>query len=154
MAENVERELAHPTVKDLRDRVAARRHSISVTVGALEERVGNALDWRRHPLVMVGLAAGVGLLAARVFRRRRTPRDRLLNVLADATQDLSREIRGAVRQVTRPRPSPLAAIARAGAGLLASHLLASLREGAEHERRRSEPTTRHTPFATPASQKI
>lgn len=73
---------------ELRVRVEGGFRSLAETKAALRGKVGEATDvkWqaRRHPLWVLGLAAGTGLVGAYVLRGRRRIAVRLLAMLAAA----------------------------------------------------------------------
>ena len=77
----------------IRQDIAARRESISETVDKLEERIQETFDWRQYvasyPVVALGLAAGIGFLAAGLFKRNPTPQERIMDAVADLTDDLT-----------------------------------------------------------------
>src|SRR5262249_54490340 len=91
------------------------------------------------PRVVVGAAAGLGLLGARLLRRRDSPRDRLLNTLTSATEDLSRDIRRVLQGARQPRPSAMGALLRSAAGLLLSQAWSAYQQAAPAEPRRRQP---------------
>ena len=63
------------SVEELRERVSSRFRSVGAAAGALRAEVRAATDPRRiagrHPAWVLGAAAGAGLLAAGLVRRRR-----------------------------------------------------------------------------------
>ena len=77
----------------IRQDIAAKRESISETVDKLGDRIQETLDWREYvaeyPAVALGLAAGAGFLVAGIVKRRPTPQERIMDAVADLTQDMT-----------------------------------------------------------------
>jgi hypothetical protein len=111
-------------VEELRERVSSRFRSVGAAAGALRAEVRAATDprriARRHPVWVLGAAAGAGLLAAILVRRRRRQRS---DNPPRPTFDWLRRLSG------RPRPQPGvvtavgARVVRGALGLVASVLL-------------------------------
>lgn len=84
------------SAQEIRQDIAAKRETISETVDKLGERIHQTLDWREYvaeyPGVALGLAAGVGFLVARVFKREPTPQERIMDAVADIAEDLTDRI--------------------------------------------------------------
>jgi len=95
---------------EIRQDIAARRESITETVDRLSDRFQRKLDWRAYvsdyPLAALGVAAGLGLLAARVFKPRRTPGERIKDALAYGVEDLTDRFRHQIEDMS-PRHSGL-----------------------------------------------
>jgi len=86
------------SLEEIRGDIAAKRDSISQTVGSLGERIQGAMDWRayvrRYPYRAVGAAVGTGfLLAATLAGRKATPMDRIMDVLVDKAEELGDDLR-------------------------------------------------------------
>lgn len=77
----------------IRQDIAAKRETISETVDKLGERIHETLDWREYisdyPLVAVGAAAGIGFLVSAIFKHRPTPQERIMDAVAELTEDLT-----------------------------------------------------------------
>lgn len=77
----------------IRQDIAAKRESISDTVDKLGERIHESFDWREYvaeyPGVVLGVAAGAGFLIAGIFKRRPTPQERILDAVADLTEEMT-----------------------------------------------------------------
>ena len=77
----------------IRQDIATKRESISETVDKLGERIQETLDWREYiaeyPVVAIGLAAGVGFLVSGIFKYRPTPQERIMDAVAELTEDLT-----------------------------------------------------------------
>jgi ElaB/YqjD/DUF883 family membrane-anchored ribosome-binding protein len=84
----------------IRQDIAAKRDSISETVDKLGERIQESLDWReyisKYPMLALGLAAGAGFLIAGLFKRQPTPRERIMDAVAEITEDFTDRIHDAV----------------------------------------------------------
>ncbi len=74
---------------DIRRDIDEKKEVISEAVNKLGQRIHEKVDWRgqvtKHPFVALGAAAGIGFLAAGIFRRRANP----LEEVADALHNLS-----------------------------------------------------------------
>jgi hypothetical protein len=81
------------TADEIRQDIAARRESITEAVDRLSDRFQRTLDWRAyvsdHPLVALGVAAGLGFLTAKMFAPRQSPGDRIREALADGFEDFT-----------------------------------------------------------------
>ena len=80
----------------IRQDIAAKRETITETVDKLSERIHQSLDWReyigQYPMVAVGLAAGLGFLVSGIFKHRPTPQERIVDAVAELTEDLTGRI--------------------------------------------------------------
>jgi ElaB/YqjD/DUF883 family membrane-anchored ribosome-binding protein len=80
------------SAEEIRQDIAAKRESISETVDRLSDKVQRTFDWRtyagQYPLVALGVAAGLGLVVSRIFSPKPTPRERILDALAETVEDL------------------------------------------------------------------
>ena len=72
---------------EIRQDIAQGGEKISQTVEELGHRVKEKLDWREYvkasPCWTLGAAAGLGYLASGLLRKRTTPTERLVRILAD-----------------------------------------------------------------------
>jgi ElaB/YqjD/DUF883 family membrane-anchored ribosome-binding protein len=91
-AENVQssrRTQTQRSAEEIRKDIDEKKETISDAVNRLGERIQEKVDWRghvrRHPLLTLGAAAGVGFLVSGIFTRRANP----LEQVADALQELS-----------------------------------------------------------------
>jgi ElaB/YqjD/DUF883 family membrane-anchored ribosome-binding protein len=84
------------SAREIREDIAAKRESISETVDRLSDKVQRTFDWRTYagdyPLVAIGLAAGVGFLVSRIFTPKPTPRERILDAIAETVEDMKGRI--------------------------------------------------------------
>lgn len=85
------------TADEIRQDIAERREAISETVSRLNDRIQRTFDWREyiadHPLAAVGVAVGAGLLVSGMFKRKQTPRERILHALSDSVEDVTGRLR-------------------------------------------------------------
>jgi len=103
---------AHDDISDrssvaIRQDIAAKRESISETVDKLGERIQETFDWHEYvaeyPGIALGLAAGAGFLAAGIFKRRPSPQDRILDAMADLTEDMTDRVGGVMAGVIQKK---------------------------------------------------
>jgi ElaB/YqjD/DUF883 family membrane-anchored ribosome-binding protein len=84
---------AERSAEEIRHDIAARRESITDTVDRLSDRFQQTLDWKAyvsgHPLTAIGVAAGLGFLASRIFKPRPTAGNRIKDALAHGIEDLA-----------------------------------------------------------------
>jgi len=111
----------------IRNDIAAKRESISETVDKLGDRIQETLDWREYiaeyPGVALGLAAGAGFLISGIFKRRPTPRDRIMDAVAELTEDMTDRVGGVMAGVIQKnlvsrRTVKAAAVAMLGRALM------------------------------------
>ena len=80
------------SAREIRQDIAARRESIADTVDRLSDKFQQTLDWRtyaaEYPFVALGLAAGAGYLVSRLFKPKPTPRDRIMDAVAESIEEL------------------------------------------------------------------
>lgn len=90
---------------EIRQNIAATRETISETVDKLGERINQTLDWREYvaeyPAVALGLAAGIGFLISGIFKRNPTPQERMLDAVADMTEDITDRVMGIAGNVIK-----------------------------------------------------
>jgi len=91
----------------IRQDIAAKRESISETVDKLGERIHETFDWHEYvaeyPGVALGLAAGAGFLIAGIFKRKPSPRERILDAVADLTEDMTDRVGGVMSEVIQKK---------------------------------------------------
>lgn len=91
------------TAEEIRHDIETKRENISETVDLLGDRIQESLDWRvyvgKHPFVAVGVASGLGLLVSKLFVRHPTPRERMLDAIADSIEDTSGRMRDYLGEV-------------------------------------------------------
>jgi len=84
---------AERSAEDIRQDIAARRESITETVDRLSDRFQQTFDWKAYvsdyPLAAVGVAAGLGFLAARIIKPRPSAGKRIKDALAYGIEDLA-----------------------------------------------------------------
>jgi ElaB/YqjD/DUF883 family membrane-anchored ribosome-binding protein len=103
----VESEAPARSAEAIRHDIAAKRESISDTVDKLGERISETFDWREYvaeyPAIALGLAAGTGLLIAGIFRRKPTPQERILEAVAELTEDMKDRVGDAMAGIVQKR---------------------------------------------------
>lgn len=81
-------ELAERSSEDLRQEIEAKKEAFTETINRLDRHVQRAVDWRAqvgdHPYLALGLAFGVGCLFAGIFKSKPSPRERIMEALAEA----------------------------------------------------------------------
>jgi len=91
----------------IRQDIAAKRESISETVDKLGDRIQESLDWREYvteyPAISLGVAAGAGFLIAGVFKRRPSPRERIMEAVAELTEDMTDRVGGVMAGVIQKK---------------------------------------------------
>ncbi len=84
---------AERSAEEIRHDIAARRGSITDAVDRLSDRFQQTLDWKAYisdyPLAALGVAAGLGFLAARMFKPRPSAGKRIKDALAYGVEDLA-----------------------------------------------------------------
>ena len=84
---------AERSAEEILQDIAARRESITDTVDRLSDRFQQTLDWRAYvsdyPLAALGVAAGLGFLAARIIKPRPSAGRRIKDALAHGIEDLA-----------------------------------------------------------------
>jgi hypothetical protein len=79
------------SAEEIRQDIAAKRESITETVERLNDKFQSTLDWRTYasdyPYVALGAALGLGYLVSRVFARKPSPRDRIMDAIAESVED-------------------------------------------------------------------
>jgi len=119
------------TAESIRQDIAAKRESISGTVDRLGDRIQESLDWRsyvgEYPIVALGLAAGVGFACSGIFKRRLTPRERILEALAETVEDVTDRVRDNVDDVLQRKASfAIGSLMKSGIGGLAASVCSTL----------------------------
>lgn len=111
------------SAEEIRRDIASRRESISETVDQLSNRFERTFDWRtyvsEHPLAALGVAAGIGFLAAGLFRHRDSSAQRISDTLADAVEDLTGRFRHQLDFIGLSRPGLRTSIKAAAVGAAA-----------------------------------
>jgi ElaB/YqjD/DUF883 family membrane-anchored ribosome-binding protein len=87
-------EPAERSSEDLRQEIEAKKEAIAETINRLDQHVKRAIDWRAqvgdHPYLALGLAVGVGCLLVGIFKSKPSPRERIMEALADGVEDWCR----------------------------------------------------------------
>ena len=94
---NMASESASRDPAQLRNDIEASREAITDTIKRLDEHVHRAVDWRAqvrdHPFVALGTAAVGGMLLAAMFRPKPSPRDRIVDAIAESVEDITDKVR-------------------------------------------------------------
>jgi ElaB/YqjD/DUF883 family membrane-anchored ribosome-binding protein len=140
------------SVEEIRNDIAARRAAIATTVDRLGDKVEQTLDWRtyvnEHPMVALGIAAGVGMLAGRLFKPRPSPRQRILDAFADTMDDMRGQVRSVINQSTERRPGLGGAVKAAATAMVtkaAADYLQARFIGQEHDVNEEHPAINDEP---------
>ena len=125
--QRTEDEMPERSAVAIRQDIAAKRESISETVDKLGERLHETFDWREYvaeyPAVALGLAAGVGFLVAGIFKRNPTPQERILDAVADLTEDMTDRVGGVMAQVIQKKLISGRTLKAAAAAMIAKSLV-------------------------------
>jgi ElaB/YqjD/DUF883 family membrane-anchored ribosome-binding protein len=123
-------EPAERSAEDLRQEIKDKKEAITETLNRLDRRVQRAIDWRaqvgNHPYLALGLAVGVGYLFAGIFKSKPSPRERIMEALAEGVEDVVDQARNRIGSQFR-RPSKGSALKAAAAALVAKAATAYLR---------------------------
>jgi hypothetical protein len=107
--------------EEIRQDIAAKRESITETVERLNDKFQSTLDWRTYagdyPLVALGLAAGLGYVVSRIFTPKPTPRQRIMEAIADSVEDFKDQF-GGYLEVVPPKKSAVSTSVKAAASAL------------------------------------
>ena len=95
---------------EIRNDIAARRESITHAVDQLGEKIHEAFDWRgyvrRYPYASVGVAFGTGLLVSRIFKKKASPIDRLVDAISDRAERLGEDLRKSATRLVMKTAAP------------------------------------------------
>lgn len=113
--------------EELRQDIEEQKESIAGTLKQLDRRLHSAADWRthvgEHPFIAVGIAFSVGGLLSGMFRRKPTPRERILDALAESVVDITDQVRN--RFVSQFTHSVGRGLLKASAATLVTKMAAS-----------------------------
>jgi hypothetical protein len=77
--------------EDIRQDIAKGGDNISRAVDEIDERIKEKLDWREYvkdyPYWALGVAAGLGYFASRMFIPRTTPMERIMGSITEEARD-------------------------------------------------------------------
>lgn len=94
---NTSPEPAERRAEDLRQQIKDKKEVIAETLNRLDQRVHRAADWRAHvgdhPYLALGLAVSVGCLFSGIFKSKPSPRERMMEALADGVEDIADQVR-------------------------------------------------------------
>ena len=130
------------SAEEIRQDIAAKRESISQTVDQLGDRLHQKLDWRervtQHPYVALGAAAAVGVLLSGTFKHRPTPRERIMDAVAETIEDFTDDVRNSVTGLFLKTAGP-SFLRSAIAGILTKAVVDVLKNKATSEGRWEPP---------------
>jgi ElaB/YqjD/DUF883 family membrane-anchored ribosome-binding protein len=128
-------ESAERSPEDLRQEIEAKKEAIAETINRLDQHVQRAVDWRAqvgdHPYLALGLAVGVGCLFAGIFKSKLSPRERMMEALAEGVEDTADQVRNRLASEFR-RPPTGSALKAAAAALVTKAATAYLRNKLSH----------------------
>jgi ElaB/YqjD/DUF883 family membrane-anchored ribosome-binding protein len=128
-------ESAERSPEDLRQEIEAKKEAIAETINRLDQHVQRAVDWRAqvgdHPYLALGLAVGVGCLFAGIFKSKPSPRERMMEALAEGVEDIADQVCNRLASEFR-RPPTGSALKAAAAALVTKAATAYLRNKLSH----------------------
>jgi ElaB/YqjD/DUF883 family membrane-anchored ribosome-binding protein len=93
-------EPAERSSEDLRQEIEAKKEAFAETINRLDRYAQRAVDWRAqvgdHPYLALGLAFGVGCLFAGIFKSKPSPRERIMEALAEGVEDIADQARNRI----------------------------------------------------------
>jgi ElaB/YqjD/DUF883 family membrane-anchored ribosome-binding protein len=103
---NTTSESADRNPAQLRNEIEASKEAITDTIKRLDDRMHRAVDWRAqvrdHPLFAISVAAAGGMLLAGMLKRKPSPRERIIDAIAESVEDVTNKIRNRVgTEITR-----------------------------------------------------
>jgi hypothetical protein len=105
--QRIEDEYPERSAVAIRQDIAAKRESISDTVDKLGERIHETFDWHEYvaeyPAIALGLTAAAGFLVAGIFKRRATPQERIMEAVAELTEDMTDRVGGVMAGVIQKK---------------------------------------------------
>ena len=105
--QRIEDEYPERSAVAIRQDIAAKRESISDTVDKLGERIHETFDWHEYvaeyPAIALGLTAAAGFLVAGIFKRRATPQQRIMEAVAELTEDMTDRVGGVMAGVIQKK---------------------------------------------------
>lgn len=91
------------SAEEIRHDIAAKRESITQTVGRLGNKIQDTFDWRgyvqRYPYQTLGVAVGAGLVLGMLFKRRTSPSQRIIDALVEKAEEIGDDLRDSARKV-------------------------------------------------------
>jgi len=110
------------SAEEIRQDIAAKRESITETVERLNDKFQSTLDWRTYagdyPYVALGAALGLGFLVSRVFARKPSPRDRIMEAIADSVEDFKGQFGDYLEMVPQKKSAIGSSVKAAATALL------------------------------------
>jgi len=92
--------------EQLRSEIESSKEAITDTIKRIDDHIHRAVNWREqvreHPFVALGAAAVGGVLIAGMFSRKPSPRDRIVDAIAESVEDITDSVRNRIgNQLTR-----------------------------------------------------
>jgi len=110
------------SAEEIRQDIAAKRESITETVDRLSDKVQQTFDWHtyiaEYPIVAITAAAGLGYLVSRIFAPKPSPRDRIMEAIADSVDDFKDQFSDYLDIVPKKRGQTTTTIKAAATALL------------------------------------
>jgi len=142
------------SAEEIRQDIAAKRESITETVERLNDKFQSTLDWRTYagdyPLVALGAAVGLGYLVSRIFTPKPSPRQRIMEAIADSVDDFKDQF-GDYLDIVPPKKGAVSSSVKAAATALLTKaatdyvknvVTGKLSENRAHEDDEESPTRR------------
>jgi hypothetical protein len=118
---NIKESDGERSAEEIRQDIAAKRESITETVDRLNDKFQSTLDWRTYaadyPYIAIGAALGLGFLVSKVFARKPSPRDRIMEAIADSVEDFKGQF-GDYLDIVPPKKSSVGTSVKAAATAL------------------------------------
>lgn len=156
--QRVQEETSDRSASAIRQDIVAKRESISETVDKIGERIHGTFDWHEYvaeyPAVAIGLAAGAGFLIAGMFKRRPTPQERILDAVAELTEEMTDRVGSVLSGVIQKKlvsgrtlkAAATAMIAKAAVDFVKNKVSAAM---SEPDTRAAGPTTQSNTRSNP-----
>ncbi len=126
-------DISERSAAEIRHDIAAKRESISETVDKLGERIHESLDWREYvaeyPYVALGITAGLGLLASGIFKPHPSPRDRIMDAIAETVEDFTDRAHSTIEEVVDRKKTGPVRIARTAVGTIIGKAVTDFAKG-------------------------
>lgn len=96
-AEDGPEEIHEDSPEEIRKDIKDKKEAIAETLNRLDQRVHRATDWRAqvgdHPYLALSLAVSAGYLLSGIFKSKPSPRERMMDALAEGVEDITDQVR-------------------------------------------------------------